>query len=489
MNKMAAKLTVLAVATALAAGSALTGCGKKNVDYTLDDGNSGGDGSGGSLSDRLGIPESYSGTIDGIDEATGLTKVTIDASEISVPGSDKMSTVYVESKTYTNEDKKRVCESFFDVSAGIYQYDPEHPYKGDVEKQIEYWEQVAQNAESDEEKSSYDEIVQSYKDQLKDATDEREGAGDYSADAFIGQVGENEFLVGFYGADGEDVGAGFYIQYSGSSMLSYRPKEGAADASNYTMSGGSQDGTNTASITKEEAEQKALDFLLSCGVTDVVNTVTQDIWWDYYDSNYSSIATEACGYSVHFERSIDGGSSYPYSAYTWNVDGMGGDDQYVYYGSQNEAFEICVDDNGIYQASCFDNFNVLKDKTTDADVITWNEALEALPKAINTWYADGSSYSTISFNDVRLTYYLMADGDGYKYVPVWVFAECETYDGVTDSDYPIHLIILDATTGEFISLKDVQAAMGVTGDADDSDDSDDGGTETTAAEATVAEEE
>ena len=67
-----------------------------------------------------------------------------------------------------------------------------------------------------------------------------------------------------------------------------------------------------------------------------------------------------------------------------------------------------------------------------------------------------TQYSTIEFNDVRLTYYKLKDGDKYTYSPVWVFAQCDKMeDGSLDKDYPIQLIMLDATTGDMIDLKDV----------------------------------
>lgn len=69
-----------------------------------------------------------------------------------------------------------------------------------------------------------------------------------------------------------------------------------------------------------------------------------------------------------------------------------------------------------------------------------------------------SADSDIEFNDVRLTYYFVKDGEGYKYTPVWVFAQCEASpeaeDGI-DRENPIHLIMLDATNGEFINLMEV----------------------------------
>ena len=76
---------------------------------------------------------------------------------------------------------------------------------------------------------------------------------------------------------------------------------------------------------------------------------------------------------------------------------------------------------------------------------------------MNTYYKDNKTqYSTVEFNDVSLTYYKIKDGDGYKYTPVWAFAQCEKNEnGDLDKNYPIQLIMLDATNGDLIDLKSV----------------------------------
>ena len=90
--------------------------------------------------------------------------------------------------------------------------------------------------------------------------------------------------------------------------------------------------------------------------------------------------------------------------------------------------------------------------------------MKALPKAVNTYYAENKTqYSSIEFNNVQLAYYKIKDGDKYEYLPVWVFAQCEkTSDGDSsqsddglDISNPLQLIMLNAETGELIDLKSV----------------------------------
>lgn len=91
------KMAALAIAGVLAAGVALTGCGKKNIDYNVDgeSGNGGGSDSG-SLQGKYGIPESCDTTLDV--GSSGISKLTIEADEITVPNTVDLPTVYMKRK-------------------------------------------------------------------------------------------------------------------------------------------------------------------------------------------------------------------------------------------------------------------------------------------------------------------------------------------------------------------------------------------------------
>ena len=163
------KTLSLLLVTTLAAGTVLAGCGKKKVDYNMgDDGNGGG---GGKLATRLNVPESYDGKLSDIDSETGLTDVSIKATEISVPDTDKMSIYKYDANSIDSDYKKRICESFYDVSAGIYEYNWDKPYKGDVEREIELAQSMADQATSDDDKSYFDSYIDSLKEELKNATE------------------------------------------------------------------------------------------------------------------------------------------------------------------------------------------------------------------------------------------------------------------------------------------------------------------------------
>lgn len=452
------KAVALALAVTLAAGMTLTGCGKKKVDYDMGDGEDGTATEGGKLSSKLEVPESYQGTLEGIDAATGIGKVSFNVSEVFVPETDKMSIYYYENNGVDNEYKKRVCESFLDVNAGIYVYNWDKPYKGDIEREIERLNEMSAASTSDEEKSWYDEYLQELKDQLKDATDEREGAGDYSGEAFVGSKGEDMYMISFMSSDDGSNG-GFYIDYyPGDQLISYRPKDGATNLYYYSADYGYDtsvaDTENMSAMSADEAAQKGLDFLASCGITDVVMTNTSDLLWEYSDNNYNTIATEKEGYVVTYKRSVEGVA--PYTPSIYQLDTLNSDED-VWYDSQDESFEISIDDKGIVGAYCYDLFRPTGEKEENVKLISWDEALKALPAAMNEYYtAHKTNYSAIEFNDARLSYYKIMDGDKFKYTPVWSFAQCEIgTDGLPDDQSIVQLIMLDAVTGKLIDFTKV----------------------------------
>ena len=450
------KAAALLLVTSLVAGTALTGCGKKKVDYNMGDDENGG--GGGKLASRLDVPESYNGKLEGINADTGLTDVSINATEIEVPDTDKMSVLYYELNNVDNDYKKRVCENIFDVSAGVYVYNWDKPYKEDVQREIDSLQAMMDQATSDDDKSYYEDYMKTLKDQLKTASDTREGAGDYSGDTFIGSVGDNEFMVTFYGSgDDMSTGGGFSLEYYPSDQLiQYRPKDGATSVSCYSSEYSDEEASaNTASISAADAEQKGTDFLASCGISDVIETSNFDLLWDYSDASYNTVAAEKNGYMVTYKRSVDGVA--PYTPNVYGLDSLSTGDDSVYYDTMDETFQLGIDDNGLISAYCLDSFRATGDKKDNVDLISWEDALKKLPEAVNKYYTDNKTqYSTIEFNDVRLTYYKLKDGDKYTYSPVWIFAQCDKMeDGSLDKDYPIQLIMLDATTGDMIDLKDV----------------------------------
>ena len=71
------KMAALAIVGVLATGTALTGCGKKNIDYSVDgESGNGGSSDSGSLQGKYGIPESCDTTLDA--GSSGISKLAIE---------------------------------------------------------------------------------------------------------------------------------------------------------------------------------------------------------------------------------------------------------------------------------------------------------------------------------------------------------------------------------------------------------------------------
>ncbi len=465
------KVTAILLTSALVATTVLSGCGKKKVDYVDEDGKKG-KSEGGSLSAKLGIPETYEGEV-AVGES-GLKSVKISDSDIVVPDKDSMSIVYYTVNDMDNEYKKNIAETFFDKSSGIYLYDWEKPYKGDIEDEIELYQGLIDEATKSGDTESlewFNEYMTSLKEQLTEASDEREGAGDFSGDEFIGSVGNNQFMLSFMNSS-DGLGSYFDISlYPSTSSLKYKPYEGASIAyyydGEYVDDEEMEGAANKCSLSSDEAVEMATEFLNKCGIDDVINTSVSDLVWEYDDSSYNILAMEMDGYVATFVRSVDGVS--PYTGTTYSLDYLYDDN--VFYDAAYETYTVYVDDNGILEASCYDFLKTTGDKEDNVELMSWEKVLESLETAVSSFYSENeTSYDSVTFNDVRLSYYRIAEGDTYKYIPVWIFAECEEYEGELELDYPIQLIMLDAVTGELIDLKDVLLAEDYSFDVDYPDD-------------------
>ncbi len=453
------KTTAIILAMALAGTSAFAGCGKKTVDYDVDGDAASVSADGGELAAKLGIPSSYEGDLEV--GSSGLSEIEIDDNDIVVPSGDSMSVVYYNINTFDSDYKQQVCEAIFDKSSGIYVYDWESLTTDDINSQIATYQALLESAQADgdEDTEEYcEEYIEYLQEELENAVDERTAATDYEDDDYIGYIGDNQFLLCFM--DSEDsLGAYFELSYYPTDdLLSYRPCDGATYAYAYDVTYSDEvddlDGlTNACILSEEDAQSIALEFLSNCGIDDVVMTSSNDLAWEYYDTSYEIVNLELDGYIMTFSRSVNGAA--PYTGDLSMIDTM--EDADTWYDVAVETYEIQVDSNGVIAAVCNPLLTPTGDEDKNVDLLTWDALLEILNANIGNYFTEHStSYSSIEFNDVRLTYYLMVDSEDstlYKYVPVWVFAEADEYDGEYDYEYPIQAVVVDAVTGEFYDIE------------------------------------
>jgi hypothetical protein len=96
----------------------------------------------------------------------------------------------------------------------------------------------------------------------------------------------------------------------------------------------------------------------------------------------------------------------------------------------------------------------------NVNLLTWEQLLEQANQNISEYYEEyPSSYGSISFNDIRLTYFLDVasyDKVQYAYVPAWVFAKC----GESGENNPVELVVLDARDGHVIDISEAANMLG-----------------------------
>ena len=469
------KMMALFLAGTLTVSAAVTGCGRKNVDYNVDNTQpkhtgadlgqtetsaSGENLDSGSLWSKYKIPFTCDAEIAVGD--TGLSKIHITDDDISVPDtSDLQIAQYKKKDPESNEVKKQVAENLFDKDAGIYVYDSLHRIKKDIQAEITQYQTAKENYPDPVFADSYDSWISDLETELTDAPDSYPAAGDYSADDYVGTVDGKEYEL-YYKTD--SVYRSFNMRED---FMMYRPKEKAtyvtpyskADYERETGTEADQENTvqNACSYSKEEAQMKAEEFLSKIGAKDVALQDSSDLYWVYTDATNSVVATDVDGYSFTYVRAVD---KQPVSTMAFNqVENL--QKQVEYYDVPVERYEITMDSNGIINANWCDYLESTGE-SAKTEILSFPELLEKANETIPEYYKTyPCKYNAINFNDVTLTYYLTAGAaDGqFEYKPVWIVSSC---DDKSDPDYPSEMVVLDAADGSVIDMLNV--AMKISAD-------------------------
>ena len=456
------KMAALAVAGVLVAGSTLTGCGKKNIDYSVDGGSgNGGSADSGSLQDKYGIPESCDMTLETGD--SGLSKLAIEADEVSVPSTMDLPIVYAKKKEISNDAKKQLVESLVEKDKGIYAFDYDNMTKADIQEQIDQYEKEKKNSAANGDTSGstwYDSMIDGLKDQLQKAPDEYPAADDYSGTEFLGEIGGRKFLVNV-----DDQGGASGSMCLKDQLITYRPKDGASGVYFSTPDTGDDltdvdmSSTNVCTFSKDEAQSIADEFVNKIGMADVTLNKAQDLYWYYYGADGNTDSVEVDGYVFSYTRSINNQPTA--SAEVWNVDNLMQDDASVSIPS--EKCEVYVDSNGVISANWVNYFEIT-DKTESKDLLSFDELLKKANTNIAEYYTTyPTRYKKVEFNDMKLAYYLeKTDEDGvFKYVPAWILTQYEDMaDESNNADYPDQMVVLDATDGSVIDLLELSKSLG-----------------------------
>ena len=456
------KMAALAVAGVLVAGTALTGCGKKNIDYSVDGGSgNGGSADSGSLQGKYGIPESCDTTLD--TGSSGLSKLAIEADEVSVPSTVDLPIVYAKKKEISNDAKKQLVESLLEKDKGIYAFDYDNMTKSDIQEQIDQYEKEKKNSIANGDTSGaswYDSMIDGLKDQLQKAPDEYPAAKDYSGKELLGEINGRKFLVNV----DDQVGVSGFVGLK-DQLITYRPKDGASGVYFSTPDTGDDltdvdmSSTNVCTFSKDEAQSIADEFVNKIGMADVTLNKAQDLYWYYYGTDGTTESVDVDGYVFSYTRSINNQPTASVDIY--NVDNIMQDDASVSVPA--EQCEVYVDSNGVISANWV-NYLEITDKTESKDLLSFDELLKKANTNIAEYYTTyPTRYKKVEFNDMKLAYYPeKTDEDGvFKYVPAWILTQYEDMaDESNNADYPDQMVVLDATDGSVIDLLELSKSLG-----------------------------
>ncbi|MGN0394293.1 MAG: DUF6034 family protein [Coprococcus sp.] len=467
-KKKLRKTAVIALTGIMMAQVAFTGCGKKEVDYSVDgtQAETSGDEKSSSrdgIAGKLGIPESCNETINAGN--SGISSIVINDPDIQVPDTDKMNVEHFTASGVNSTEKQRIAEAIFEKDKGIYEFDQEKMTKGDIETQIGYYKAMIEAGQGDGNDSMVTYLeseIKNLEEEMATAPDSYPEAGDYQGDMFVGTVGDNEFLLGIVDCnDNEDAtGLGTYA-YFGPKMdyMHLRPYEGAlmAYCSDYDDMGTGVS-ANVSKMTKEEAEEIAEKFMADIGIKGMVNEQTTDLIWEYLGSSGMPIASESDGYIVSYSRGISNTPTYTDDLY--NVDNLQTNNGYL--EAPSESYNIYVYDGQVITAQWSQISPEAESVEENVELLSYDQMLEKANTEISKYYEKYTTrYKNIEFNDLRLTYYVVPDGENkYKYIPVWVFA---TYPDLQDSagaNRPEQLVIMNAMDGSIIDIIEDAKTMG-----------------------------
>ena len=438
----------------------MTGCGSgKSVDYKTDDAGVSGagaavseevadDADGSLLTQQLGIPESA--RIDLPVDGTNLKKITVDASSITVPDRDRMYTKSYRMGILTDETREEIVKSFLDESDGIYNY-PEELFNA-----------------KDKDRESVEKF-------FEDNSGEKP---DYSGEYFIGKIDGEPYVVRFmdtsWSADEavavsrvcsdeitEELAA---KQISSITYYDYNPDE-LKDNKEEEKNSTDKEADNSCGLNAEQAGKKAAEDMAAWGFKDVVQTSIVDMYKGYEGDHFNVLEYEKDGYVVRFDASVNDVPLYqPVSLNIdtiVNPDGEAGEtDISRAYTAERSYYTLSFNEDGLMDFYGYWPMRSDDDLHQVDHLITWNEAVEGLKKAIPDHFAGYRGYSEVRFNDVRLSYFRTKTGEKqYEVIPVYVFAQLESW--AEEDNVPDQLIMIDARDGSEVDIMQDPARQGI----------------------------
>ena len=421
----------------------MAGCGTKQVSYK-EEKSSGQEDSqisqeesaGTTLMETLGVEEEWKERIS-LDNG----KMFHIAAQVSVPDVPKMSLMEVSEYYYKPEDKKRVAEYFLDEGSIQVNVDMV-PTKEMLEEEIKLWDKAIEGAQEQGMKEDI-EVARSEKKKREGLLNEAPGTdeielspGDYKEDYFMGSREGKEYSLNFDINEEEHISQWY--------LSAMHPDEFNETGALWWLTGNASD--NKCTMTKEEAEKKAVQICEELGITGMAPAQVSTVQWgDEKENN---------GYCIVMGRDNAGVVIKPARYHTKNEmfyrnTELGGKTPY-----EQECIEIGINDKGIF-SMCYRGCLSVDKEGTEIKLLTFEQVKEAFRKEI---IGKNIAWLEKEAHNLDLIYFRFMDENQpgkYTYIPVWRLAAYEIEPAVGYTASEKDCIMINAIDGSSVDIDEV----------------------------------
>lgn len=471
---MRKKVFAAGLVLVLAAGM-IAGCGKKAVDYSLEE-----DSEKGEVSASADL-EQYKGVADWKDEwkvtdAGGVEQTVSVNAAVDVPDTDSMSVVEIESVIMDVDFRKNFLKCFFG-GGEVYYHDEEHYTTAEIEKDIADLEAWLTEPDTDADtKSSIKDILEEKRALLEHASDEYTAAETFgTCRSYIGYKDDVCYAVSFSESEA-DVRPYDGEYYGPEALRDYRFVEEMSDYE----AGAENEASNACSYSMDEAQRIAEDFMTAVGRSGQICVEKKPVMWHGWNTDANAETAEEeyqlYGYTFVYGSGV-GDIAFAQFPDRWNYDvASTSAGRFVMQNTERDSDTDSLDHDGVPTYDMLSMFtgDRVEITITDRGVISARivapvkitditEAVDLLPldtvESIikNELAENGGNYNfewmIPKYNNMKLMYLKLQNDVKkglYTYVPVW----CLSYKDEQDLYY--HPVFVNAISGNVIDIMDIK---------------------------------
>lgn len=405
----------------------LSGCGRRQVEPEKGESHTGEPGQtqavASGLIDLLGIDEDiWEAEFAVPDEQVQRVKIY---ASVELPDADHMSVISLRQKVLTTDKKKELARSLFDNGSIDIQDKLPLWY---IESRLSELQQklyVLESAKEDvyyswtaEDDSEYEACKKEYAAMEALKEDDTSGGvlplGD-SESVFLGDTAGMHYVLSFHDA-------GFSYRAADSAPFIH-DAEPVQNGRIYCQPGSVAAGKNICTMTEQEAQNQAMDFINGMGLSGYVADGIQPLKWVQYDDTRYEEWMD--GYEVVLVRNINGVpliySDYSDLIFEYLNAKLPDTTSYLEKYGQ-ERISIFINDTGIYQCDlmyAYELGDTLSESTTMLSYESVKRRIQSMIEAEPNPYCRTLDSDTMLYTKLKLEYMRIESDGEYALVPVW----------------------------------------------------------------------